>query len=70
MKEEYLAIYEQAEGNWSAYLPDLPGCVATGATKEECARNLSLALAAHLKGMKEDGLPIPSPSQFGTVQAA
>jgi len=48
--------------NYGGYVPDLPGCVATGATVEETERLLREAIALHLKGMKEDGLPIPEPS--------
>ena len=55
-------VIEQAEGNYSAYVPDLPGCVATGATIEEVESEMREAIAFHIEGMKEDGLPIPSPS--------
>ena len=59
---EYLVIIEKAENNYSAYSPDLPGCVATGGTKEETLRNMREAIAMHLSGLKEDGLPVPPPS--------
>lgn len=59
---EYLVVVERSEGNFSAYLPDLPGCVATGDTKDEALQNMRGAIAMHIKGLKEDGLPIPSPS--------
>jgi len=58
---EYLVIFEWADGNWSAYAPDVPGCVSTGATREECAKNFAEALEFHLEGLTEDGLPIPEP---------
>ncbi len=58
----YAVVIEQAEGNYSAYVPDLPGCVTTGATLEETERNMREAIAFHLEGMREDGLPIPMPS--------
>ena len=58
----YAVVIEQAEGNYSAYVPDLPGCVTTGATLEETERNLREAIAFHLEGMRKDGLPIPMPS--------
>jgi len=58
----YAVVIEQAEGNYSAYVPDLPGCVTTGATLEETERNMREAIAFHLEGMREDGLIIPIPS--------
>ena len=59
---EYLVIIETAEKNYSAYSPDLPGCVATGATKEETLQRMREAIAMHLEGLREDGLPVPPPS--------
>lgn len=59
---EYLVIIEQAEGNYSAYSPDLPGCAATGDTKEETLQRMREAIAMHLEGLREDGAPIPPPS--------
>ena len=58
---EYLVVYEHAGGNWSAYAPDLPGCVAAGDTREETARLIREAVEFHLDGMKEEGLDIPEP---------
>jgi len=58
----YAIVIEQAEGNFSAYVPDLPGCVATGATVTEVESEMREAIAFHIEGMREDGLPIPSPS--------
>ena len=58
----YAIVIEQAAGNYSAYVPDLPGCVTTGATLEETERNMQEAIAFHLEGMREDGFPIPTPS--------
>ncbi|MHB1042273.1 MAG: type II toxin-antitoxin system HicB family antitoxin [Eubacteriales bacterium] len=58
----YLVIIEKADGNYSAYLPDVPGCVATGKTKEEAKKAIGTALAMHLNGLREDGLPIPEPA--------
>jgi predicted RNase H-like HicB family nuclease len=57
--KRFLVIIEKAEGNYSAYSPDLPGCVATGKTKNQAARNMHQAIELHLGGLKEDGLPIP-----------
>ena len=60
---KYLVILEHAEGsNYSAYVPDLPGCVSTGDTREDCLRNIREAIALHIEGMREDGQPIPEPS--------
>ena len=58
----YLIIIEKANGNFSAYSPDLPGCIATGKTQEEVARNMHGAIEMHLQGLREDVLPIPQPS--------
>ncbi len=58
----YAVVIEQAEGNYCAYVPDLPGCVTTGVTLEETERNMREAIAFHLEGMREDGLAIPMPS--------
>jgi predicted RNase H-like HicB family nuclease len=55
----YAVVIERAEGNYSAYVPDLPGCVATGATLEEVEGEIREAIAFHLEGMRDDGLPIP-----------
>ena len=62
MSERYrfLVVVEQAGKNYSAYSPDLPGCVATGATREDAEKNMIEAIQFHIEGMKEDGLPIPS----------
>ena len=58
----YAVVIEQAKGNYSAYVPDLPGCVATGATVEEVEVEIREAIAFHLKGMREDGEAAPVPS--------
>jgi predicted RNase H-like HicB family nuclease len=58
----YAIVIEQAEGNYSAYVPDLLGCVITGATLQEIERNMLEAIAFHLDGLREDGLSIPIPS--------
>jgi predicted RNase H-like HicB family nuclease len=58
----YAVVIEKAEANFSAYVPDLPGCVATGATVEEVEREIREAIAFHLEGMREDGLPVPVPT--------
>jgi len=58
----YAIVIEKAEHNYAAYVPDLPGCVATGKTLEETATQIQEAIEFHLRGMREDGLPIPEPS--------
>nr|WP_298124960.1 type II toxin-antitoxin system HicB family antitoxin [uncultured Pseudoxanthomonas sp.] len=58
----YAIVIEQAGGNYSAYVPDLPGCMATGSTKAEVEALIHDAIALHLAGMREDGLVIPVPS--------
>jgi len=58
----YAVVIEKAEGNYSAYVPDLPGCIATGATIEETEREIQEAIEFHLEGLRADGLPIPEPS--------
>lgn len=58
----YAIVIEKAENNYAAYVPDLLGCVATGETIEETEREIREAIDLHLRGMREDGLPIPLPS--------
>jgi len=58
----YAVVIEQAEGNFSAYVPDLPGCVATGETVVETEQAIREAIEFHLQGMREDGTPVPPPS--------
>ena len=57
--KKFLIIIERTEENYSAYSPDLPGCVATGSTKEEVRKNMVLAIEMHIEGLLEDNLPIP-----------
>ena len=58
----YAIVIEKAENNYSAYVPDLPGCVATGATVEEVEGQIREAIEFHLEGLREDGLVIPQPA--------
>ena len=58
----YLVVIERAADNYAAYCPDLPGCVATGETKEETEVNMQEAIQMHLDGLREDNLPIPKPT--------
>ncbi len=57
----FLVVIEPGPGNFSAYVPDLPGCVATGATREEVEENARAAIALHLAGLSEDDAPVPEP---------
>jgi len=59
---EYIVIFERGEENYGAYVPDLPGCVAVGETKEEAAQLIREAIALHLAGLRREGLPVPEPS--------
>jgi len=58
----YAIVIEKGENNYAAYVPDLSGCVATGQTIEETEQQIREAIEIHLRGMREDGLPIPEPS--------
>ncbi len=60
----FLVVIEKANGNYSAYSPDLPGCIATGSTPEEAEHNMQEAIKIHIEGLKEDNLPIPEPQSF------
>ncbi len=65
----FLVVIEKANGNYSAYSPDLPGCVATGATREETERKMHEAIETHVRGLLEDNLPIPESSSFAEFMA-
>lgn len=58
----YLIVIEKTNKNYSAYSPDLDGCVAAGKTREETVKNMQEAIEFHLAGMEEDGLPLPEGS--------
>ena len=60
----YAIVIEKAEGNYSAYVPDLPGCVATGATVPEVEQDMREAIRFHIDGLKEEGLPVPQPTSI------
>jgi predicted RNase H-like HicB family nuclease len=60
----YAVVIEKAEGNYSAYVPDLPGCVATGPTVEIVERELRDAIRFQVAGLREDGLPVPLPTSI------
>ena len=65
----FLIVIEKANGNYSAYSPDLPGCIATGETREETERNMHEAIQLHVQGLVEDGLPIPESQSFAEYVA-
>jgi len=60
----FLIVIEKANGNYSAYCPDLPGCVATGKDREDAERNMHEAVEMHIQGMLEDNLPVPESAAF------
>lgn len=60
--KRYAVVIEKGAENYSGYVPDLPGCIATGATIEETERLLREAIDLHLEGLVEDGVPVPEPS--------
>ena len=61
-----LIVVEQTASGFSAYSPDVPGCIATGATREEVEQSMREAVALHLDGMREDGLSVPPPHTYAT----
>lgn len=65
----FLIVIEKAENNYSAYSPDLPGCIATGATREDTEKNMYDAIKMHVEGMIEDDLPIPESESFSEYVA-
>ncbi len=66
----YAIVIEKAGDNWSAYVPDLPGCVATGASVEAVKKSISEAIRFHLDGLAEDGIAVPAPSSLVDTVAA
>jgi predicted RNase H-like HicB family nuclease len=65
----FLIVIEKADGNYSAYSPDLPGCVATGTTREEAEQNMYQAIEMHISGLRKDGLPVPESTSFAEYVA-
>ena len=63
---KYLVIIEKTKRGFSAFSPDLPGCVATGTTREETEKNMRDAITFHLEGMQQEGLEAPEPHSFST----
>ncbi len=60
----YAVVIEKADGNYSAYVPDLPGCVATGETVAAVEAEIREAVRFHIEGLRADGLPIPMPTSI------
>lgn len=58
----YAVVIEKAEGNYSAYVPDLPGCVATGDSVQAVETEIRDAIRFHIDGLRQDGLPVPAPT--------
>jgi predicted RNase H-like HicB family nuclease len=65
----YAVVIEKADGNYSAYVPDLPGCVATGDTVASVEREIRDAIRFHIEGLNEDGLPVPEPTSIAEYVA-
>ena len=61
MSLTYAVIFEEAEDNWAAYVPDLPGCISTGRTLDDAERNIREAIRGHLRTLREFGEPVPQP---------
>jgi predicted RNase H-like HicB family nuclease len=61
---KYLIVIEPTSTGFSAYSPDLPGCVSTGATRGEVERNMQEAIELHLEGLREEGYPVPEPNAW------
>jgi len=71
MTKQYTVIYERGERNWSAYVPDLPGCIATASTREELEVQIREAIEFHIEGLRRGGEPVPEPSvEAATVLVA
>ena len=69
----YMVVIERGENSWGAHVPDLPGCVAVGDTREEVLQLIREAIDFHIDGLKQDGVPLPRPSsdsEFVEVTAA
>ena len=62
--QRYLVIFEKAGDNYCAYSPDIPGCIATGSTRDEVEKNIRQAISFHIEGLVKDELPLPEPTSF------
>lgn len=65
----YMVVIERGATSWGAHVPDLPGCVAVGESREEVVQLIREAIEFHIEGLKEDGQPVPAPSSEGEVVA-
>ena len=65
----FLIVIEKSKRNFSAYSPDLPGCVATGKTREQVTRNMHKAIELHVRGLVEDRVRVPKPHAFAEYVA-
>jgi predicted RNase H-like HicB family nuclease len=61
----YMVVIERGESSWGAHVPDLPGCIAVGETREEVVRHIREAISFHIDELKRDGLPVPRPTSEG-----
>ena len=68
--KKYLVVFEETATGFSAYSPDLEGCVSTGHTREEVERNMREAIEFHLQGLRLEGLPVPEPHTFSAYVEA
>lgn len=69
----YMVVIERGDASWGAHVPDLPGCIAVGKTREEVVRLIREAIALHIQELKRNGLPVPKPSsdgEFVDIEAA
>ena len=66
MSKRYLVVVEQTTSGYSAYSPDLPGCVATGGSQEEVEANIREAIEFHVDGLREEGQPVPEPHAYSS----
>jgi len=63
----YIVVLERGKTSWGAHVPDLPGCVAVGKSREEALRLIREAITFHIDGLREDGLPVPTPNSEGEL---
>lgn len=63
----YMVVLERGKTSWGAHVPDLPGCVAVGKSREEALRLIREAITFHIDGLREDGLPVPTPNSEGEL---
>ena len=63
-KNKYLVVFEKANSNYSAYSPDLPGCIATSKDREETEKHIKEAISFHIGGLRQEVLPLPKPTSF------